>query len=205
MDTNLQKINEIIQMGYTKLEEENVKDACTIWMKAWESLKRVIHVKKFTSIEEIDDEFEGYESLENWCQDFEMELENAASLNKEFYKIRIRYCMEFYNLLPDSDEFIILNMKLAEAESYFEIGSIMTSEKIFESAAEEFNDYAWVYIKWGDVYWLSNILKKQRELIDFDKAEKIYREGLNKGLEDEYILEDRLNDLLEAKEKLSLK
>lgn len=55
--------------------------------------------------------------------------DNVAMDNPEFYEKRIKFCHEFVELLPDSDEFIIENMRRAEAESYFLIGNLGEGEK----------------------------------------------------------------------------
>lgn len=39
----------------------------------------------------------------NWCQDFEMELANAAVEDKSYYEKRIKYCQDFLRIFPDSD------------------------------------------------------------------------------------------------------
>jgi len=53
----------------------------------------------------------------NWCQDFEMELANAAVEDKSYYEKRIKYCQDFLRIFPDSDKLIIQNMLKAVKES----------------------------------------------------------------------------------------
>lgn len=202
MGNNLQQIDSIIKTGYSELEDGNVQKACEVWLEAWEGLKELNSNEAIKSIEEFNEGFQGFESFVNWCQDFEMELENAALENKEFFKTRIKYCKEFYELLPDSDEFIIMSMLTAEAESYFDLGDIETSERLFKEVSKEFDDYVWPFIKWGDVYWLSNIIREDRSLLDLDKAESIYKKVLGQNLEDEHLIKERLKELEDVKSKL---
>jgi tetratricopeptide (TPR) repeat protein len=135
----------------------------------------------------------------NWCQDFEMTLGNAGIDNPEFYEKRIEFCHEFVELLPESDELIIENMRRAEAESYLLIGKLEEGEKAFELLAKDFPNSAWVYIGWGDLYWLFRNNKKLP--LDFEKAEKLYRKALTKELDesDKKMLLEKLDDLEEKK------
>jgi hypothetical protein len=54
----------------------------------------------------------------NWCQDFEMELANAAVEDNSYYANRIRYCQDFLRIFPNSDMSIIKNMLKAVNESH---------------------------------------------------------------------------------------
>ena len=179
------------------LRNKNI-EACNIWLQVWENLKQKI-TSDIKSIEELDERYSGQESIYNWCQDFEMTLGNAGIDDPDFYEKRIKFCHEFVNLLPDSDKLIIENMRTAEAESYFLVGRLEQGEKEFKSLVKDFPNSAWVYIRWGDMYWLS----RNSEGIppDYEKAEKLYRKALTKELDEsdrESVLE-RLNDLEKEK------
>jgi len=91
-----------------------------------------------------------------------MELGNACLKEPSFYekRIEIEYCREFCMLFPATDRLIIENMKRAEAESYFALGMVEKGEGAFQNLVEEFPDSAWVYIGWGDMYWLFEELNK---------------------------------------------
>lgn len=205
MEKILENINREISNGYIELEENNdTVKACNMWLKAWELLKEA-NEKKIESIEDFEEicQYNFNESLENWVQDLEMELENAATDNEEYYEKRIRYCKEFCCIFPDSDEFITISMELAQAESIFELGRKEESEELFKSITTKYEDTVWPYIKWGDCYWVANILHKDNSLIDLDKAEEIYRKGLKiDDKSDNYILEERLEELLSIKKRI---
>ena len=80
------------------------------------------HIK---SVEDADKFISGLtQSIFNWCQDFEMELANAAVEDASFYLKRIKYCQDFCRIFPNSDESIIKNMLRAEAESRTELGDM---------------------------------------------------------------------------------
>lgn len=188
-------INQLIKEGYEKLGQEDVSTACNIWLDAWDDLKKLIKDKEIVNIEELDDEFEGFETLTNWVQDLEMELENAGIENKEYFSKRAIYCREFYELLGGTEEFIIMSMKLAEAESNFETNHIEESEELFKNCTNNYKSSVWPFLKWGDVYWLSSIVNSKSELLNLDKALEIYKMGLGIDKHEEYIVLDRISDV----------
>ena len=206
MENILKELNEEICKGYVELEENNDTIlACDIWLKAWETLKKVVYSNEIKSIEDFEENcsYKFNESLENWVQDLEMELENAASENEIYYKKRITYCKEFCERFPETDEFTVMSMKLAEAVSMFELGKKDKSEKLFKDIIKEYHDTIWPYVKWGDCYWVANILHKDNSLIDLDKAEEVYRKGLTViDKSDKDILEERLEELLSIKKRI---
>ena len=117
------------------------------------------------SIEDTAKVFSGMQSLYNWCQDFEQELHNAGIYDRFFYQKRIEYCREFYSFFPDSDELLTINMKRAEAESYFSLGKVEEGDQAFRALIEEFPDNVWGYIGWGDMYYLFNPSDKDKNLM----------------------------------------
>ena len=198
---NSEKLDDMMQTGYDKLSWKNQprdeKGGCDLWLEVWEHLK-----KRFTpemkNLKDAEVVFSGLQSLDNWSGDLEMELGNAGLQDPSFYHKRIAYCREFYTLFPESDELTILNMKRAEAESYFMLGESEKGEKLFKSLVEEIPDSIWGYVGWGDMYTFSKFSKTPP---DYDKAERIYRMALGKELEEEDIVLDRIRDLKEMKAK----
>lgn len=204
IDKEILPVNEIDAMileGDEFVSQRNIIMACNVWLKVWESLKQKI-TPEVKSIEELDQKYSRQELVYDWSQEFEMKLGNAGAENPEYYEKRIRYCHEFVDLLPDSDKLIIENMKRAKAESYFALGRLEEGEKAFESLVKDFPNSIWVYIGWGDMYCLYR--HNEKIPLDYEKAEKLYREALTKGIDDydEKAVLERLDDL-EAKKKMA--
>lgn len=154
------------------------------------------------SIEDAERVFSGSQCLFNWCQDLEMELVNAGFREVTFFQKRIEYCREFYSLFPETSDLTIKNMRRAEAESYFALGEIEKGEEAFEKILQDYPDWAWGYVGWGDMYCQMRINKDVP--LDYEKAEKIYRMALDKEVDEEDVILDRLEDLKEEKNKLKL-
>jgi len=196
-----EKLDDMMQEGYELLEENKYIEGTELWFDLWEHLK-----KRFTSdmksISEAEVVFPGMmQSLFNWCQDFDAELENAGFNDPSFFEKRIEYCNTFCRLFPESDELIIMNLKRAEAESYFHLGETRKGDELFEKMIDEFSDSVWGYMGWGDMYGIMKFNEKVP--IDYKKANKIYLDGL-KNVQDQtergYLLE-RLESLEKMKKK----
>ncbi len=153
---NSEQLGDLMQEGYDLVQAEGkdkTVEGCKLWLQVWDHLKHRI-TKDMKSIEDAEKVFSGMQSLYNWCQDLEQELHNAGIHERSFYQKRIEYCREFYSFFPNSDELLTINMKRAEAESYFSLGKVEEGDQAFEALIEEFPDNVWGYIGWGDMYYL---------------------------------------------------
>ena len=193
------KIGDLIADGHSLLEKGHCGKACEKWLQAWEYLKPRLD-DNLKSVGDADRFFPEINFISDWCQDLEMELGNAGSDDPSFYEKRIRYCEEFCDLFPESDDLILVNMRVAFAESLFFLGKSEEGEKAFQGAVEDFPESAWTYIGWGDMYW--NPFDK-RSSKDLKKAEGIYRMGLDKVTEYKGDLLDRLERLEKESQKES--
>ena len=194
----MHKIEILIDQGEGYVARKMPKEACLKWDEAWEKLKEEI-TQDIKSINDLERKLKFDVSLFNWCQDYEMELGNAGVEDSSYYEKRIKYCGEFVSLLPNSDKHIIENMRRAEAESYFAVGQTDKGEKTFKKLVKDFPESAWVYIGWGDMYCLYRMHKDNP--VDFEKAEKIYREALVFAKEERKDILERLEDLEIEKKK----
>jgi hypothetical protein len=69
-------------------------------------------------------------------------------------------------------------------------------DRAFRDLVEEFPDSAWVYIGWGDMYWLFRDSKTPR---DYDRAENIYRMALERNVDGREDVLERLQMLEEER------
>jgi hypothetical protein len=103
----------------------------------------------------------------------------------------IAYTREFCQRFPDTEDLIIQNMLRAEADSYARKGDIKKAETLFEALTQRFPHDVWVYIGWGDIYL--DIIP------DYDKAEEIYRLGLEHCTAERNEIYERLKYLEEER------
>jgi tetratricopeptide (TPR) repeat protein len=196
---NNDRLDAMMQNGYSLLEEGDCVKACSIWLEVWDHLK-----KRFSpdmrSVDDAEAVLEGMQSLYNWCQDLEGELYNAGLDDPVFFEKQIQYCREFCTLFPKTDWLTIHNMKRAEAEAYFSLGMQEKGDAAFQSLVEEFPDYAWGYIGWGDMYCGGPVCRKIP--VDYNRAESLYRQALNiASKEDRSDVLERLDRLEEERKK----
>ena len=193
---NSELLDEMMQRGYDLKEERKLEECCNLWLEVWGHLK-----KRFTSdmssIEDAERAFSGTELLLNWCQHLEMELWNAGLEDTSFFRKRLEFCREFYRMFPDTDSLVIENMKRGEADSYFFLSEIEKGDEAFKKLIEEFPESAWGYIDWGDMY--CSVMQDDKVPADYDKAERIYRLGLDNATFDRDAILDRLQDLEEKR------
>ena len=188
-------IDDWMQDGYYLLEKLKNLEACDLWLKVWENLKKRFS-PEMKSVDDADEVFDGMQSVYNWCQDFEMELGNAGLEDSAYHGKRIAYCQEFCRFFPETDDSIIENMRRGEGEALFYLGRIEEGEKVFKDLVEQFPESAWAYIGWGDMY--CNKHNKNAPL-DYEKAETIYRKALKNNVDEVEEVIKRLKDLEEER------
>jgi len=178
-------MNDMIQMietGYDLIDANDEVSACAIWLKAWDILKTKI-TPNIKSIDAAEALFEG-EDLFNWVQDLEMGLANVAIDNPLFHNKRMIYCREFIQIFPKSVD-IVKHMKLATADSLFQLGKKAEAEQEYKRIVSEYPKYPWGYIHWGDFYAGD----------DNRKAEELYRRALGMDKNEDKVIQERIRDL----------
>jgi len=188
-----EQIGMLLYEGYSCLEGKDAVKACTFWLEAWEQLKLSIPPDA-GSPEKL---FTGNPYLYGWCQDLEIELEQAGREDISFFEKRIKYCQEFCSCFPEAHSPVTLNMMRAKAESFFYLGKPAQGEQAFKALLDRYPSFALGYINWGDMYWLNRPDKQVPP--DYDKAERIYRLAFTKGAEHGKDVLDRLKQLEEAR------
>lgn len=129
---NVEMIDDLMQEGYEDIDKQNYRDGIEKWEKAWNMIISIIppHIKTVTDADKFIPDL--MQSIFNWCQDFEVELGNAGMEDNSFYLKRIKYCQDFRRIFPQSDESILKNMLIAEAESYTELGDMEAAKKLLQ-------------------------------------------------------------------------
>jgi tetratricopeptide (TPR) repeat protein len=179
----------IIELWDRIMPERGNVEMIENWEKAWNLIMTLVP-PDITSVEEADGFIPGmFQSIHNWCQDFEMELYNASLRNDSFFRKRITFCNVFCRIFPHSSELIIHNFRRAEAESYASIDDLPAADRLFKELVELYPDNVWGYINWGDIY-----AYKGHKHTNFEKAREFYNLALE--CEDEReVVEDRLESL----------
>jgi len=136
--------------GYHQLETDNFK-ACEIWMKVWETFKDNYDLSSI-SLGEVDSQFNGSQSLFNWCQDFEMSLLNAAIGSKVYAEMGVNFLSEFITYFANEDAHLINQFRSTLGECYCYCGDQEAGEKVMEGLIKQYPDRVMGYIGMETAY-----------------------------------------------------
>lgn len=138
-------LDDMMQEGY-RINDEDEKSACDVWWKVWSIYKDLI-IHRPMSIKEIDAKFNGTQSLFNWCQDFKMELLNAALKDREYAKLGITFCTEFLDYFSNEDDELLLHSFMSDmAEMYALSGDQDKGESLMREFIEKYPNLARGYV-----------------------------------------------------------
>lgn len=170
---SFEMIDESMQDGYDRLDNEQVVEACEMWLKVWQWILKIMDKHDMKSIDDFDKKFRGTQSVWNWAQDLELELLNAGGEDPGFFRARIEFTGEYLKRFPYEDENVIQNMKRAFADSHFNLGEVKEAESLYEKYLKEDPTWGWGWIGYSDCY----MMDWEKEP-DFEKAEEILKRGL---------------------------
>jgi len=195
---NIEMIDDAMQEGYNYLENNRLKGCLERWETAWDMIKTLVP-SSATAVGDADLFLPEplTQSIHNWCQDFEMQLNNAGVDDNTYFKERIGYCNEFCRIFPDSYAHLMVNMYRAEAESYAALGDFQTAEKLFKTLINHYPANIWGYVCWGDMYRYNKPHENEDE--NYNEAKRIYNIGLAKCSKSKEI--DVIYDRLEISKK----
>jgi len=187
---SMEQMDDLLQNGFKFTSQNNSVSACDEWFKLWEAIKYRID-STHTTVDYLDKHYQGTFSVNNFCQDLEMELCKAGADNTRYLEKRIHFCREYCSFFPDESELNIHNMRRAIAESYSKMEQYDMAENELKQLIEDFPNNTWGYIGWGDVYFID----KKTDLV---KAKSLYEKALSisTSKDDQLAVEERLADLV---------
>jgi hypothetical protein len=133
---SVEMLEDLIEEGYEYFPDSPEK-ACDIWMRAWACLKSLFHIPGKT-IEEMDDQFNGGQSIFNLCTDMEMSFINASTDNRLTAHNGIRFLEEFLLDFPDQDDLLLGGFRVTLAELYCRVGDQESGEQLMRQEMERF-------------------------------------------------------------------
>ena len=146
---------------------------------------------RITSIEEFDRQFPQTQYLYNWCQDFEMELGNAALKERKYAAARLELSRQITPLIAAKDRLTRENFKRALAELHYALGDAAAAEQLYRQWLEADPRWGWGWIGWSD---LDGVMVQGAN--DPRKEEEILTRALQvSGLRDRAEVLERLSEL----------
>lgn len=199
----LEEIGDEIEEEELAQRAGNSVEACNHGLIVWDNLLELMKMLKAKSLYEISSKGVTMYDLLYWADCLADELQNASIKDKSYIKKKLDFCeayVEMHRGMLDKDVNNLGNIKISLAQTYYQMGEIEKTDSLFEEWLKLEPDWGWGWIGWSDSYWLRQDLGLEN---DFDKAEKILREGLSvPKVADRDIIEDRLNDLLKEKTQI---
>ncbi len=197
---SMEMLDDWMQDGYALVEQRNEAAACDRWWRLWCLLVPWFDAT-MRDVHEADEAFQGYQSISNWCQDFEMQLENAAQRDRYYAAIGRRYCEEFIGQFTDADELLQVSFRRALARFHFGLGNTAAGEATLREIVEEWPGNVWGYVALADT-WTDSGPNAMAPPPDLARA----REWLERGLrtvprdnKDRVVLQRRLDDLVRTR------
>lgn len=137
---NFERLDEWIQDGFVAKSRLGTDAACAIWMRAWLSIAVLLEAFRFDSIEDFDECFAGTTGIEEWLPVFIDALGSAAMDGVEWAALRLAVSEQAIRLHEDlnrPDQDLMTKLRLALAQSHFDLGNIELAERWFSAAARE--------------------------------------------------------------------
>jgi len=190
---NLEMIDDTMQLGYQRLARKDVAGACDAWLSYWRAVVKLMEKWKIETVSEFDEQFLQTQGLFNWCQDFEMELGNAALGDAKYRAARLQFCRQIIPLVDPEERLLRENMRRAIAESCFDMGERQEADKLYEQWLAADPGWGWGWIGWSDLYWLFSHRGR-----DYQTGEQILTRAIKiPGLRDRADVLERLSDMYE--------
>lgn len=192
---------EIIEEAAEQKTGNSIK-ACKHGLKIWENLLELMKLFEANSICELDEKNATMFDLLHWAGNFADELEDASQKHKAFEAEKLNFCETYVAMhlnMLDKEVRNLGNVRTALAESYYKMGKTEEADALFRKWLNAEPDWGWGWIGWSDCYWFKKYIGLEK---DFDKAEKILKEGLSiTNVSDKDYVTERLQDLQKEKNK----
>lgn len=202
------QVNGTMMAGYEAIGEERTGVACTLWLEAWDGMKRLMEESGVETVLELELAYKWSEFPTNWVQDLESELRNAAGPDNEtnthagvadtstvdagfWHRKRIAFCEELIPRMNPEETLIIENCRRAIAEAHADLGDFETAVRLFNEWLALDPDWGWGHVGLADLY----LFRRNRTALDLARAIEIMKKALERATvrEREDILE-RLGD-----------
>ena len=185
-------LDDWIEEGYNYLKKDQLK-ACKIWIKVWDAFKYLFDLPNQT-MDEIDNTFHGSQSFFNWCQDFEMAINNSSIDSNEFHNDGLRYFIEFLEYFSEDNPYISTSMQMGLGELFCQSDNQKKGEQIMQDLIDKYPDKAQGYIgmetalRFRKDNAIDQTYKKQLKVLEAAKSYPVTNGG-------DYDLDFRIDDL----------
>jgi hypothetical protein len=160
-----------LHAGHTAAVAGKSAVAADAWLQCWDVFARRWPAERVSLADAQQHCPELTEPLGQWLRDVEEELAEAGGRSAAHRERRLQFCEDVLSRFDLDVEEDRLNFLCARAAALWELKQREAAEAAFAAAAEEYSHEAGAFVRWGDC-WAFN------RPPDFDRAEAIYRQGL---------------------------
>jgi len=193
---SLEMIDDAICDGYDAFNDKDYESAYAEWKPVWTMVKQIIPSSVTDAANAIDISSLYYDFL-YWAVDYCEILAVKGMHDPTFFHKRIEFTREFIKKFPDTEKSLIEELSLIECESYAFLKQCEKAEHLFQSFISKYPKNEAAYVIWGTMYWESNATP------DYEKAQKIYEQGLAQCSHDTKALHDYLKKMKKQRKKSS--
>ena len=176
---SLEQLDDLHQLGLELYEMDETKAACDIWAIMWDGLKikRSLEEPKIECLEEI---YGGTFSVVEFCLDYSLYLYYAGMEDEDYFRKRARFCREFCQLFPETDELIYTFMRRMIGESYLELEELDEAEVEYKKLIDDFPEFAFGYSGLGEVYGERQDLEQAKSY--YERAFELAKNDIEKEM-----------------------
>ncbi len=172
---NFEMIDDGMQAGYQRLAEGSSVAAARDWLKVWRGVLHLMQRFNYRTIDEVDEQFGGTNSVHNWMSDFTCELRNAGLTDPAFNSDRLPACQAALELAERSADLGLAKNLLRDlAEAHADLGDYETMNRLYAGWLNDDPRWGWGWIGWSDAFFLFAPADRK----DAARAEEILTRGL---------------------------
>lgn len=194
---SIEMLDDQMQEGYRLAEAKQGAKACDVWWEVWRTIRSRLQPEMRT-LRQAAVVFDGMQCLQNWVQDFAIELHNAALAERRYMEIGVQLCEDVLAQFPDESELLLMNFRIDLGELHFLAGDLAKGEEAMLDVIRDYPDRAGGYARWANL--LAHGVPPSREPIDRNRARDLLKQALARPVTDaaDYSLEKRLAQLQEG-------
>ncbi|OGL42952.1 MAG: hypothetical protein A2161_06030 [Candidatus Schekmanbacteria bacterium RBG_13_48_7] len=147
---SVEMLDDLMQEGYELLESGQRRRSCDLWWAVWLVLFERF-TPEMTMIQDTASVFSGFQSIYNWCQDFENELINE-SYDPKYAKMGMSYCQQWITQFIDEEDLLQVNFRRALAEFFSQLERSKEAIDVLHEIVERWPKNIWGFIALADEY-----------------------------------------------------
>ena len=189
LDPALAHLGVRFEDGRRHASEDRWEEALGEWLPLWDKILQRTPGEE-TVLDELERDLGIDWSVLDLVDELDRGLSEAGRTDPAWHERRRAFCHEVIERFPDSDPLFLLHLRQGGAESLFGLGRADEGEEEFRALAEDPPGEVTTWVTWGDMYGLHRMSDDAPE--DLDRAEEIYRLGLERVELGQALLQSRI-------------